>query len=150
MNWLNKFVQKFQMNVEQSEKINKKIAVSALLIELMRIDGHLDVKEQEYLKNVLATEFAMEADEIEVLVSEAATQLDNATDYYEFTHVLNEQLSNEEKIDIVEKFWRMANSDGNIDAHEQHIIRKLANLLHLRRSEFIQSKENALKTILKL
>lgn len=146
MNWIKAFSQKFHSELNQKEKITKELAVSALLIEMMQIDGKVDDNEQEFLFTVLEQQFSMEREDIRTLITEAGGTLDKATDYYQFTHVLNENMTIEEKISIVEKFWGMASVDGHVDAYEQHIIRKLADLLHLRRSEYITAKNNGLKS----
>jgi uncharacterized tellurite resistance protein B-like protein len=36
--------------------------------------------------------------------------------------------------------WELAYADGELDAHEEHRIRRLAGLLHVSHSEFIRTK----------
>jgi uncharacterized tellurite resistance protein B-like protein len=79
------------------------------------------------------------------LTSEAQSKLENSIDYHQFTKALNQQLSIPEKLDLVESLWMMAAADGHIDAHENHLLRKIADLLHLRHSEISAIKDKVLK-----
>ncbi|PCJ49809.1 MAG: hypothetical protein COA74_04495 [Gammaproteobacteria bacterium] len=39
--------------------------------------------------------------------------------------------------------WQVAFSDGELDPYEDHFIRKIAGLLHLRQSELLSARERA-------
>lgn len=127
------------------EKISPQLATTVLLVEIMRLDSELKEQEKKYLYNFIQQEYLLEKHEINELIELANTQLELSTDYHQFTHALNQQLTVSEKIRLVARLWEMAKADDHIDAHEEHVIRKLADLLHLRHSEFIQAKNLALR-----
>jgi uncharacterized tellurite resistance protein B-like protein len=67
---------------------------------------------------------------------------ESATDFFQFTSKINENYSLEQRIKMLELLWQVAYADGELASIEEHIIRKIADLLHLRHSEFIQTKLN--------
>ena len=56
---------------------------------------------------------------------------------------LNELLDERERIHIFELLWKLAYANGEADAHEQHLLRKLADLLHLRHADAIGARLRA-------
>jgi uncharacterized tellurite resistance protein B-like protein len=66
-----------------------------------------------------------------------------ATDYYQFTSLVREHYSQEERQRIVELLWRAAYADARISAHEQHVIRKIADLLYVPQAAYIDAKMRA-------
>ncbi|MFT5755736.1 MAG: putative tellurite resistance protein B-like protein [Alteromonadaceae bacterium] len=132
-------------NVEQHDEITIEIACAVLLCEVVRADGHLDKQEEIKLSALLVRQFDLEKDEVESIVHKALFLSEHATDFYQFTSKLNQYYSIEERIKIVELLWVLAYADGELANIEEHIIRKIADLLHLRHSEYIQTKR--IKTV---
>ncbi len=126
------------------DPITPQLATTVLLIEIMRVDGELKEQEKHYLYVFLEKEYLLSKQEVKELIQLADSHLEQSTDYHQFTHALNQQLTIPDKIKLVASLWEMANADAHVDAHEEHVIRKLADLLHLRHSEFIQAKNKAL------
>jgi uncharacterized tellurite resistance protein B-like protein len=48
--------------------------------------------------------------------------------------------SHEERVQLVENLWEVAFADQHLDRYEDHLIRKIADLLHVRHSDFIRTK----------
>jgi len=116
------------------------IACSVLLCEVMKADGLLQDEEKRSLKAFISKQFALNDQEIDKIITLALTLSDNATDYYQFTKILNQHYSIEQRVKIVGYLWQLAYADGELASLEEHTIRKVADLLHLRHSEFIQTK----------
>jgi len=125
---------------QQNDEISIEIACAVLLCEVVRADGHLDKQEEIKLSSLLTRQFNLEKDEVENIVNKALLLSEHATDFYQFTSKLNQHYSIEERIKIVELLWVLAYADGELASIEEHIIRKIADLLHLRHSEYIQTK----------
>jgi uncharacterized tellurite resistance protein B-like protein len=66
-----------------------------------------------------------------------------ATDYYQFTSLINQRFTQAQKERVLESMWRVAYADAAIDAHEQHLMRKIAALLHVSDSAYIAAKLRA-------
>lgn len=124
------------------DEVSLEIACAVLLCEVMRADGELTQAEQEKIAEILVQQFTISADEVNSII-ETATQLSvHATDFYQFTSKINRNYTLNERIKIVELLWKIAYADGELAVIEEHIIRKIADLLHLRHSEYIKTKHN--------
>ena len=82
----------------------------------------------------------MSAEDLQCLIHDAEQHQQDATSLYEFTSVLNEKCSQQEKFEILVNLWRVAFADGELDKYEDHRIRRIAELLNLSHREFIQAK----------
>jgi uncharacterized tellurite resistance protein B-like protein len=71
----------------------------------------------------------------------AAEEAKQATDYFQFTSLINKHFSQEQKIEVVENLWQVAFADGHLDAHEQHFMRKIADLLYISHADYVAAKQ---------
>ena len=127
---------------QQVSEISLEIACSVLLCEVMLADGQLDESEQNKLSTILSQQFQLSNEEVKDIIQRSLTICENATDFYQFTSKINDNYSTEQRIAMLELLWKVAYADGELASIEEHIIRKIADLLHLRHSEYIQTKLN--------
>lgn len=120
------------------------VACAVLLCEVMKADGLLKDEELAHVKVLLSKEFPTLADNIEDIIEQAIELSDNANDFYQFTSTINQAFDHSQRINIVSMLWQLAIADGELSSIEEHIIRKIADLLHLRHSEYIQAKNAGL------
>lgn len=126
----------------KSDEISLEIACSVLLCEVMIADGQLNITEQQKLNDIIALQFQLSNDEVQDIVERSLVLCESATDFYQFTSRINESYSVEQRIKMLDMLWKVAYADGELASIEEHIIRKIADLLHLRHSEYIQTKLN--------
>ena len=79
-------------------------------------------------------------EEVKQIIDQALIQSEQATDFYQYTSKINQHFSIDQRITIVKQLWKMAYADGELASIEEHIIRKIADLLHLRHNEYIETK----------
>ena len=115
-------------------------ATAALFIELAKSDFAQDDVEQQLIFKTLKTTFHLNEDELNELVSLAESASTDASDLYQFTSLVNQHYRTEQKIALLENFWRVAYADGRLDKYEEHFIRKVCGLINLAPSEFIKTK----------
>lgn len=127
----------------QENEISLEIACSVLLCEVMLADGQLDDTEKAKLNDIISSQFQLTDIEVAEIIQHALLLCENATDFYQFTSKINESYSLEQRIKMLELLWQVAYADGDLASIEEHIIRKIADLLHLRHSEYIQTKLNS-------
>ncbi|MEL0614422.1 TerB family tellurite resistance protein [Marinomonas arenicola] len=129
----------FQVSAEPEEQISYQRAVAALMMEVVMADDTIDENEVQQVKRFLreATDLG---DSVEEVYEEAKAGIAEANDFYQFTKVINETASVEQKIELVKGLWRVAFADGVVDAYEDHRIRRISELLFMPHSEFIQAK----------
>jgi uncharacterized tellurite resistance protein B-like protein len=126
---------------QQEEALRQATAV--LLVEVMRADPQVKPGEREAVMAALHQKFGLAAGEVEALVALAETEARKANDFYAFTSTLNERLGHPQKVRIVELMWSVAYADGDLDASENHVISKVAGLLHVTHGEYIAAKLHA-------
>ena len=120
------------------------VATAALLVEMMRADYEVRPGEREAVLRALGAAFDdLSADETRDLLARAEERADDATSLYEFTRFINGELDHEQKAHIVELLWRVAYADGDLDKYEEHLVRRIADLIHVPHSVFIRMKHRA-------
>ena len=116
------------------------LASAALLVEVATIDQHFDDKELATLKDIIVEQLALSTKEWDKLIVEAKEASSSASSLYEFTRQINDCCDEQQKYDLMCGLWKVAYADGNLDKYEEHIIRRIADLIHIRHSEFIRAK----------
>jgi len=117
-----------------------RLATAALLFEMTRVDEQIEPEEQSALARGLRNTFGLTADETSELIALAEQEVQDATCYHAFTSLINKEFSREQKVRIVELLWDIAYSDQVLDMYEEHLVRKLSELLYVSHSEFIAAK----------
>ena len=117
-----------------------KHASAALMIEIMAADKNWDDSEQEKILELLCSDFELSISEASEIISVVSEEQKSRHDLFQFTQVVNEKYSQSEKFELLKNLWKVASSDGEVDAHEEHLIRRVADLIHLPHRLFIQAK----------
>jgi uncharacterized tellurite resistance protein B-like protein len=84
--------------------------------------------------------FSLTDEQTSALVALAEQKRKQATDYFEFTSLINKEYSLEQKIRLIEALWKIAFVDGVLDMNEEYLVRKIADLLHVPHTAFILAK----------
>ena len=117
-----------------------RIATCALLLEMSNIDGEFSELERENIISILKRDFDL-SDEYAVALLEASKEeLKGSIDLWQFTNLINQNYSLEEKIWLIEAVWDIVYTDGKLDKHEDYLVHKLAELLHLTHKQLIEAK----------
>jgi uncharacterized tellurite resistance protein B-like protein len=118
------------------------VATAALLVEVMRLDGAAEDERASVLAAVRA-KFALTDDEAATLVTLAEEEARESVGHYQFTSLINREFTREQKVRIVELMWQVAYADATLSAHEQHVIRKIADLLYVGHGDYIAAELRA-------
>lgn len=116
------------------------LATAALLIELARADFSESSTEMQAIRQLLRKRYVMDEQTLDALLADATRRADRAVSLHEFTHRLNLELPEADKLAIIEMLWRVSNADGSIDKHEEHLIRRIAGLLHVTDRDRVRLK----------
>ncbi|MEW6989194.1 TerB family tellurite resistance protein [Colwelliaceae bacterium 6441] len=134
----------FQSLSEEQSSTNTELSIemacTVLLCEVMKADGHLDDEEQKLLEKIISEQFSLAPDEVHELILQAIELSEHAIDFHQFTSKINSHYSPKEKGEIVTLLWKLAIADGEVASIEEHIIRKIADLLHLSHAQYIHAK----------
>ena len=115
-------------------------ACSALLIEVAYADKIFDESEINSLKESLKETYNIDEEIIHELISDAKKTVDESTSLYEYTRVVNDEFDYSDKLELLSRIWKLAFADGNLDKYEDHLIRKISDLIHISHSDFIKIK----------
>ncbi|MDO8706121.1 MAG: TerB family tellurite resistance protein [Sulfuricaulis sp.] len=120
------------------------VATAALLFEVMRMDGELKDVERHAMTAAIQAHFELTAEETAALARLAEAEAEQATDYYQFTALINKNYTPAQKQQLVENLWQVAAADHEIDRFERTLVHKVADLLHVPRPAQIAARERAM------
>jgi|TARA_B100001146_G_C16173555_1_gene431211 uncharacterized tellurite resistance protein B-like protein len=128
--------------VSEKEQVSQKIdkTCAALIIEVALADKVFDKSEVDLLKEMLLKSYSLEAKDVQDLIENAEKAVQESTSLYEYTREVNDNFDYESKLNLVDQLWRIAFADGHLDKYEEHVVRKIADLIHISHNDFIQSK----------
>ena len=119
------------------------LATAVLLVEVMRADANIDDLERAAIVTALRSQFALSDDEMHPLMAQADSMAKSSHDYFRYTSAMNEHFTQDQKIKVVELMWQVAYADANLNANENHVISKVAGLLHVTHGDYIAAKLHA-------
>jgi len=131
------------VGVAEDSRHALEIAAAALLVEVARIDGEMQAAERASVLRAIHETFALTESEAENLLELAGREMARAGGYYPFTSLINDNCSQEQKEHLIELMWRAAYADRDLSAHELHLMRKVAGLLHVPDNAYILAKLRA-------
>jgi uncharacterized tellurite resistance protein B-like protein len=120
-----------------------RLAVAALLVEVLRADYDVGSEERQQVVASISSLLGLAAEESAALVAEAERHIDRSHDLYQFTSQVNRAYGDAEKLQLLEALWRVARADATVHKYEEHLIRRIADLLHMPHSSFITAKLRA-------
>ena len=115
-------------------------ATVALLVEVARADFGVEDAEREMILRIIERHYAVTADQARLIADEAESHADDATCLHPLTRLITSQCSLEEREEIVRLLWEVSVADGHVDKHEEHLVRKVADLLYVPHNRFIKAK----------
>ena len=119
------------------------LATAVLLAEVIRSDAHASEVERAAAVSALRNTFALTDAEMQHLLARAEHAAQNSNDYFRYTNAMNEHFTQVQKIQVIESMWHVAYADSKLDAHENHVISKVAGLLHVTHGDYITAKMHA-------
>jgi uncharacterized tellurite resistance protein B-like protein len=119
------------------------MAAAALLVEVARIDGAMQPSERAAVLRAIHDQFTLSDAQARALLQEAEQEMKQAGGYYPFTSLINRRFTQPQKEHLIELMWRAAYADDELSAHELHLMRKLAGLLHIADDAYIAAKLRA-------
>lgn len=122
-----------------SEDVN--LSLAALLVEIMRSDFDADPEEYDVARRLLARHFDLDREAAAQLLKEGEQAADQAVSLFKHTRALDTGLAETEKHDIIEALWRTAFADGKVEGHEDYLVHKVGELLHVRHADIMRLKD---------
>jgi uncharacterized tellurite resistance protein B-like protein len=115
-------------------------ATCVLLLEAATADDTFSDVEQKKVVDILKSRFGMDDEAVKELIDESKRARQNEPDIWYFTNLINQNLSNEEKYNLMEAVWEVIYSDGSLGEFENYVAQKLYRMLNIDHSKFIELK----------
>ncbi len=131
-----------QASKPAADRCIKQVA-AALMIEVARADNNVQKDELAKITELIARHQDLDYEVVKAIVNEAHLDSDDATSLFEFTKVVNDTLDDPKKLDLVLNMWRIAWVDGEIDPNEEHIIRRVSDLIYIPHAKFMWARSTA-------
>lgn len=120
-----------------------RVATAVLLIEVTRADFRVNQAEQQHLRELLKQQFELTEEELDALIEQAESDADRLVSLQHITRQLNEHYDHAMKLRVIEMMWQIVFADGEMDHYEEHLMRQVADLLHVSHAEFIKARHKA-------
>lgn len=138
----------FETNVaktqtDASDEHAQQLAMAALMLEVAASDYKQQPEEKAVLVEQIRQSFGLNEKEADELIALATREHDESTDYFQFTRLINQTFSEAKKIELIENLWRVAYADQKLHRYEEHVIRRIADLIYVSHKDFIASKHRA-------
>lgn len=115
-------------------------AAAALLLEMAVTDDGSEPGEIDIVRQAMRKGFGIEPAELDALIEQAHEARKHSVSMYDFTRELRAGLAPEQRAELVEWLWQVAFADAHLDKHEEHMVRRVADLLGVPHGEFIRRK----------
>ncbi len=128
------------LDTGKAERHDIRVAVCALFLEMANIDGEFSDSERENIILLLKEHYGLSDEYVAELIEASNKELEGSVDLWQFTNLINQNYSREEKTRIIEMVWQVVYADKKQDKHEDYLIHKLAKLLRLTHKDLIDAK----------
>jgi len=121
----------------------KHLAVAALLIEVAMADHIFDEREMQSLQDHLKQKFSIQDGQLTELIALATEESAEATSLHQFTTLVHQHCTQQEKFELLISMWELALADNDLNKYEEYVIRKVADLIYVSHAEFMRAKSIA-------
>jgi uncharacterized tellurite resistance protein B-like protein len=133
------FFKKKEEKKEQPK--NLKLIALCLVYEVANADNDIDIREKdlilEKIKESIDVSVLTEKEIFDVIQEESQKRVS----FYDIINDINKNLDKKEKIDVLKMLWETAYADKVLDVDEERIIRRSAEMLGIKPSIVLQTKE---------
>jgi uncharacterized tellurite resistance protein B-like protein len=134
----------FQAPARQGAKAGKpqtvQMAACVLLLEMEHADFNSDAAERETVRGQMLKHFDLDEETLDTLLASAQARERESVSMHQYLRTLNEFLEYKDKLVVVEMLWRVAYADGELDRHEEALLRRMSELLYVSPQDFVRVK----------
>jgi uncharacterized tellurite resistance protein B-like protein len=128
---------------QQLDTHRGRLAAAALLVEVVHADHDINDSERDALLAGIRGRFELSDAEAGELMALAKEEARASTDLHQFTSQINQAFDLQQKIWLVEELWRMAYADQTLHRHEEYLVRKVTDLIHVPNTALMAAKHRA-------
>jgi len=116
------------------------VATAALLVEIAKADGDFSDDERKRIIDLMKNDFDLDDECVNELLELSEQKVKDSVSIYEFSSVINENFTQQEKLDLIKNLWRIIYEDGKLDSHEDRLIKIIGSTLNLEHKSIIAAK----------
>jgi len=116
------------------------IATAALFIEMAKADGNFSDEERERVIHIMQNTFNLDEDCVNELIELSEKKLEESISVYEFTSIINDNFSREEKFELLEGLWKIIYVDDKLDKYEDRLVKVIGGLINVDHKDIINAK----------
>ena len=122
--------------------ISKKIqiATAALFIEIAKADGEISADERKKIVKNMEEMFDLDDECVENLIKLSEQRVNESISVYEFSSIINENFSREEKYQLMKNLWKIVYADNHLDQYEDRLMKIIGSTLNLDHKDIIDAK----------
>jgi uncharacterized tellurite resistance protein B-like protein len=124
-----------------------RLSVAVLLLEAARQDDHFDPSERVVIEKILTGRFQLSAQECTHLIEAAEKHVRNLVQLHGHANDIAQEMTPQERIELIEMLWEVAYADGVLDPEEDHLIRRIAKLVYVEDRERVHARQRVLARI---
>ena len=127
-------------SVKPNNEKKIQIAACALLVEIGKADSNFTNEERKKIISIMKNTFNVEEDYVNELIELSEKNFDENESIYEYTTIINNNFTNNEKFELLKNIWRLIYTDENLSRYEEHLVKMIGTLLNIEYSNIIGAK----------
>jgi uncharacterized tellurite resistance protein B-like protein len=124
----------------QSETKKLQVATCAIFLEMARSDDNCTEEESQEIVSIMQRTFDLEKEYANELIELAKSRLVHSISIYEFTGIINNNFTSDEKFELMKNLWRLIYTDKKLDKYEDQLVKRIGTMLHLEHKDVIAAK----------
>ena len=108
-----------------------KLALAALLVEAAHSHDHFDEQERAVVARLLQRRFNLSPADARALLAAGEAESNRSAELFHLTRIVNERLSAEQRVELIEMLWEVAYADGVLDEYEDSLLRRVGGLIYV-------------------
>ena len=112
------------------------------MFEIAISDGNLDEAELNIIKE-RASIVSGEDTKVSTIIKKIIDEAQESVSFYPYVKKINETHNNDEKKDLLKILWELVTADSIVDAYEENLYFKIAELLKIKRATANQIKQQS-------
>ena len=118
-------------------------AAATLLMEVAWADHHISDQELAAIRSAIASRFTLDDATLDAIIEESRQHQDVSVGLQSFTRTITEAWDEDTRYQLIVTMWQLAGTDDEVHRFEEHMIRKIADLLYVSHRRFIEAKREA-------
>ena len=127
--------------MERTNNSKLQIYTTSILMLVASADEKIEESEITIIKEILIDFFKINKEQSNKLILLSEEIIKESTDIYEIASFLNNEFSQEDKIELLYCIFEVAYCDKDFHFMERHVINKIANILNINRRELLKANK---------